>query len=99
MAGKILKEVSGREGYWPVGKGPVVHVGREGLESEELGDDKQVGQVADTFVDYMLAGMGRQGVADKDWREDKHWLGFAGSGRHASLAALASHRLAGGMVH
>ncbi len=41
------------------------------LETEELGDDKQVGQVADT-VGYMLAGMDHQEVVDKDWREDKH---------------------------
>lgn len=71
MVGKVLRELPGREGYWLVGKGPVVLVGKEGLETEELGDDKQVGQVADT-VGYMLAGMDHQEVVDKDWREDKH---------------------------
>lgn len=64
--------MSGREGYWLVGEGPAVPVGRQDLETEELGDDKQVGQVADMFVDYMLAGMANQGGADKNWREDKH---------------------------
>lgn len=49
----------------------MVPVGREGLETEEFGDDKQVGRVADT-VGYMLAGMDHRKVDDKDWREDKH---------------------------
>lgn len=69
MAGKVLRELLGREGCWLVGKEPVV-VGGE-LETEELGDDKQVGQVVDT-VGYMLAGMDQQEVADKYWGEHKH---------------------------
>lgn len=68
MVGKVLRELPGREGYWLVGKVPA---GREGLETEELGDDKQVGQVADT-VGYMLVGMDHQEVVDKGWGEDKH---------------------------
>lgn len=71
MAGKVLRELPGREGCWLVGKGPAVPVGRESLETEELGDDKQVGQVADT-VGYMLVGTDHQEVVDKGWREDKH---------------------------
>lgn len=82
MAGKVLTELPCRGGYLLVGKGPAVPVGREGLETEELGGDKEVGQVADT-VGYMLAGMDHQGVVDKDYREDKQ-LGFAGRGHHAS---------------
>lgn len=64
-------ELPGREGYLLVGKGPAVPVGKESLETEELGDDKQVGQVADT-VGCMLADMDHQRVVDKGWREDKH---------------------------
>lgn len=71
MAGKVLRELPGREGYWLVGKGLEVPVGRESLETEELGDDKQVGQVADT-VGYMPAGMDHQQLVDKGWREDKY---------------------------
>ena len=47
-----------------MGKEPAVPVGRKGLKVEELGDDKQVGQVVGT-VGYRLAGKGQQGVADK----------------------------------
>lgn len=71
VAGKVLRELPSREGYWLVGKGPVEPAGTEHLETGELGDDKQVGQVADT-VGYMLAGTDQQGVAGKDWKEDKH---------------------------
>lgn len=81
MAGKVLRELPGRVGYWLVGKGPVAAVGREGLETEGIGDDKQVGQV-DGIVGYMLAGKDRQGAVDKGWGEDI--LDFAGSGHHAS---------------
>lgn len=70
MAGKVLTELPGREGYLLVGKEPVVPVGKESLETGELGQCKQVGQVAEN-VGYMLADM-NLGVADKGWREDKH---------------------------
>lgn len=94
MAGKVLRELLGREDYWLVGKGAAVPVGREHLATEELGYGMEEGEVADT-VGYMLAGMDQQEVVDTGWGEDK--LGFAGSGRRASLAAWASHRVAGGM--
>lgn len=58
MTGNLLRELPGKEGYWLFGKEPVVPVGRESLETEVLGDDKQVGQVADT-VGCMFAGMDR----------------------------------------
>lgn len=64
MAGKALRELPGREGYWLADKGPVVPVGMENWETEGLGDDKQVGQLADT-VGYMLAGTNRQEAVDK----------------------------------
>lgn len=39
-------------------------VGRDGLETEGLGDGKQVGEVVDT-AGYMLVGMDQREVADK----------------------------------
>ncbi len=96
MAGRVLRELLGRVGYWLVGKGPAVAVGRECLATEEIADDKQVGQTAGT-VGYTLAGMDHWVAVDKGLGEDN--LGFVGSCHHASQAAWASHRLAGGMGH
>lgn len=56
MAGRALKKLPDREGYWLAGNQLVPSVGRESLETEGLGDDKQVEQVVDT-VGYILAGM------------------------------------------
>lgn len=64
MAGKVQRELLDKEGYWLAGKEPVMAVGREDLEIEVLGDDKQVGQVVD-IVDCMFAGIDHQEVADK----------------------------------
>lgn len=98
MAGRVLRELPDREGYWLAGNQLALSAGRENLETEGFGDDKQVKQVVDT-VGYTLAGTDNQEVADKDWREDKHLLESADTGYHASQAALASHIVVGGMGH
>lgn len=51
-----------------VGKGPAMGVGKESLETVDLGG---CNQVADT-VGYMIVGMGHQEVSERGWREDKH---------------------------
>lgn len=84
MAGKVLGEQPGTEGYLQVGKGPVVLAGRGGywlvgtepagrgrLKTEGIGVDKEEGQVADT-VDYRLAGIEHLEFAGRDWGQDKH---------------------------
>lgn len=80
VVGMVLRELPSTEGYWLVGKGPGVAVGRELVENGELGGDKEVGQVADTVED-MAAGMDQQDVVDKGWGDK---LGFAGNDPHAS---------------
>lgn len=59
------------EGYLLVGKGPAVPDGKESLETEELGDNKLLRQIADT-VGYMLADADLQELVDKGLGEDKY---------------------------
>lgn len=56
MPGRVLRELPDREGYWPAGKQLALSAGKENLETEGLGDDKQVEPVVDT-VGYTFAGM------------------------------------------
>lgn len=75
----IQRELPDREGCWLAGK---QLVGRDGLKAEELGDDKVVGQAADT-AGYILVGTDHLEVAGKD----KHYFELADSGDHALQAA------------
>lgn len=60
----MLPELPGREDYLLAGKGLAMPVHKGKLETEELGGDKQAGQVAGT-VGYTVADKDQQVVADK----------------------------------